>query len=78
DAERSLHQVDLQLASRLVRDFDPSLNLPDALEVFSFGALVDSGSLPALLHFDPRFDPAEGSSSLSSSSLHLLNETISP
>ncbi|GJZ34275.1 hypothetical protein Tco_0580092 [Tanacetum coccineum] len=32
-------------------------------------------SFPARRLLDPRFDPAEGSSSLSSSSLHILNET---
>ncbi|GKC13821.1 hypothetical protein Tco_1010603 [Tanacetum coccineum] len=41
-------------------------------------ALVDSGSFQASLLLDPLFDPTEGSSSLSSSSLCLLNETVSP
>ncbi|GJS48589.1 uncharacterized mitochondrial protein-like protein [Tanacetum coccineum] len=48
------------------------------LEVFSFGALVDSGNFSALLLLDRRFDPAEGSSSLSSSSRRFLNKTVSP
>nr|GEZ97031.1 hypothetical protein [Tanacetum cinerariifolium] len=53
-------------------------NLPVDLEVFSFGALDDSGSFPALLLLDHRFDPAKGYSSSSSSSRRLLNMTVSP
>nr|GFB79370.1 hypothetical protein [Tanacetum cinerariifolium] len=64
DAEKPLQQVDL--------------DLPDVLDVFSFGALVDSGSFPARLLLDPQFDPVESSSSLSSLSRRLFNVTVSP
>nr|GFC73174.1 hypothetical protein [Tanacetum cinerariifolium] len=53
DDEKLLQQVD---------------HFPEDLDAFSFGALVDSGSFPARLLLDPRSDPMEGSSSLSSSS----------
>nr|GEV61217.1 hypothetical protein [Tanacetum cinerariifolium] len=50
----------------------------DSPEV-SCGALADSGSFPSLRLLDPQSDPAEGSSSLStSSSRRLFNVTISP
>nr|GEU74715.1 hypothetical protein [Tanacetum cinerariifolium] len=38
---------------RLVH-LDPSVDFPEVLDAFSFGALVDSGSLPARLLLDPR------------------------
>nr|GEY15428.1 hypothetical protein [Tanacetum cinerariifolium] len=68
---------DAELTSRLVMRFDPSVDLPVVLEVFSFGALVESGSFQARLLLDPRFNPAKGSSSLSSSSRRLFNVTVS-
>nr|GEW00995.1 hypothetical protein [Tanacetum cinerariifolium] len=54
-------------------DLDPSVDLPEVLDAFSFGALVDSGSFPARLLLDPWSDPAKGSSSLSSSSRRFFN-----
>nr|GEU67796.1 hypothetical protein [Tanacetum cinerariifolium] len=59
-------------------DLDPSVDLPVVLEIFSFGALADTGSFPDRLLLDPRFDPVEGSSSLSSSSQRLFNVIVSP
>nr|GEY55188.1 hypothetical protein [Tanacetum cinerariifolium] len=60
------------------KDLDHSVDLPEVLDAFSFGALVDSSSFLAHLLFKPRSDPAEGSSSLSSSSRPLFNVTVSP
>nr|GFC00112.1 hypothetical protein [Tanacetum cinerariifolium] len=53
-------------------------SLPVFLEVFSIGALVDSGSFPARQLLDLQIDPTKGSSSLSSSSRHLFNNKTLP
>nr|GEU68305.1 putative ribonuclease H-like domain-containing protein [Tanacetum cinerariifolium] len=61
------------------RDLDPIVDQPTLLVAVSDGALADSGSLPYLRLFDPWSGPAEGSSSLSSSSSCLLfRVTVSP
>nr|GFB10639.1 hypothetical protein [Tanacetum cinerariifolium] len=73
--------VDQLLLCRLLQgniQLPPDSYLPVDLEDLSFGSLDDSGSFPALLLFDPRFDPAKGSSSSSSSSQRLLIVTVSP
>nr|GFC54352.1 hypothetical protein [Tanacetum cinerariifolium] len=61
------------------RDLDPCVDLPALLVAFFFGAITDSGSFLSLHLLDPRSDPANGSSSLStSSSRRLFNVTVSP
>nr|GEU77412.1 hypothetical protein [Tanacetum cinerariifolium] len=60
------------------RDLELYVDLPVVMVSFSFRALVDSDSFPSLRLLDPRFDPAEGSSSLSaSSSRHLFYKLAS-
>nr|GFC66886.1 hypothetical protein [Tanacetum cinerariifolium] len=61
------------------QDLDPVVDLHAFLVAGFDGVLADLGSLPSLRLFDPRSGPAEGSSSLSSSSSRLLfRVTVSP
>ncbi|GKF21497.1 hypothetical protein Tco_0070135, partial [Tanacetum coccineum] len=59
NAEKSRGSSSVDPPVNALSDLDPSLDLPDDLNVFSFGALVDSGSFPTLLLLDPQFYPAE-------------------